>query len=94
METRTLADTPGGKNRWIAPVEPAVPRGRLCPITQEQAEAIGEILRAEYESNSAFRDLVNAKAVALEASSSAIPSNRQTSSALLPAGAGAQGVAA
>jgi hypothetical protein len=34
-------------------------------ITQEQADAIGQVLAEEYESNEAFRSTVNARAEAL-----------------------------
>ena len=38
------------------------PDGRPLPITEEQAKAIQAILVEEYESNPAFREVVNARA--------------------------------
>ena len=64
------------------------------PITQAQADAIGDILRAEYDSNPAFREIVNAKAAALETAPRLIGPNRQEPSAFAPAKEPARGVAA
>lgn len=51
-------------NRTEAAAEAATKK-QTSSITQEQADAIGRILAEEYESNEAFREVVNARAARL-----------------------------
>ena len=46
----------------IFPAERVDPDGRPLPITEDQARAIQTILMEEYESNPAFREVVNGRA--------------------------------
>jgi len=46
----------------LFPAERVDPDGRPLPITEDQARAIQTILMEEYESNPAFREVVNARA--------------------------------
>ena len=46
----------------LYPADRVDPDGRPLPITEEQATAIQTILLEEYESNPAFREVVNARA--------------------------------
>ena len=63
-------------------------------ISQEQADAIGEILRGEYETNPAFREIVNAKAAALEALTPRAHRPVHSSPVAAPAGEAPHGAAA
>lgn len=45
----------------LYPVDRVGPDGRPLPITEDQARSIQTILMEEYESNPAFREVVNAR---------------------------------
>jgi hypothetical protein len=45
----------------LYPTERVDPAGRPLPITEDQARSIQTILMEEYESNPAFREVVNAR---------------------------------
>jgi len=51
----------------LYPSERIGPDGQPLPITEKQARAIQTILMDEYESNAAFREVVNARAQRLAA---------------------------
>jgi hypothetical protein len=57
----------------LHPADRVGPDGRPRPITEEQARQISQILLEEYESNEAFRAVVNARAERLAAPSPSSP---------------------